>query len=82
MSAERDFEAWSEEKAKWKAEVKRARQMEKESFDRFEVRSYEITYFYQSSHVGSGLCHFPLTDGRAATSQICQGGRGPVNGNR
>ena len=37
MSAERDFEAWCEEKAKWEAEVGRARQMEKESFDRFEV---------------------------------------------
>ena len=39
LSEERDFEAWCEEKAKWEAEVDKARQMEKESFERFEVRS-------------------------------------------
>ena len=37
MFMQKDYEAWCEEKARWAVEVERARQMEKESFDRCEV---------------------------------------------
>ena len=36
---QRDLEAWCEDKAKWEEEIHRAREMEKEAYDRYEVSS-------------------------------------------
>ena len=47
LSLQRDLEEWCEEKARYEGEVHRAREMEREAYERFEVSQsvHALTYY-------------------------------------